>query len=104
MGRLESGEDARLAVAEFTALERLSLVMVAYLDDPYYDLLDHTLVDLTIDDCMEDGYEKRKLVQSAVFHEGHEVLLYDARALFEDLEESRPGWKTPDVQLARIVR
>jgi hypothetical protein len=35
MARLESGEDARLSIAEFTGLEMLSLVIARDLDSPY---------------------------------------------------------------------
>lgn len=104
MARLESGEDARVTVAEFTALETLSLVLVADFDDPYYDVSDDPFVDLTVDDWMEDDFEERRLVPSPAFHHGNDFLENDTRGLFEDLEKSRPGWTAPEVQLARIVR
>ena len=104
MLHLESGEDARLKIAEFTGLEKLSLIICGETCDLPWAPDDDLFVDLTVYDWMEDGFDERRLIRSAGFGWPDDLLANDARRLFDDMEKISEGWKAPKVQLARIVR
>lgn len=99
----ETGEDDRLKVTEFTALEKLSLIIAADHKYPYEDFFEDRHEDIQIEDHMIFDFEQRVVVRVPGTHEEVICLLEDTREFFQKLEESRPGWKAPELELARVV-
>jgi hypothetical protein len=89
--------DPRLTIQDLSGLETLSLIVGVWKGEPWEVDDDDESVD------EEGDLEKRRLVQTDAMRDYDDRLLCDASNFLTDIEEARPGWDAPAIQLVNKV-
>jgi hypothetical protein len=72
---------------------------------PSSDPVEQALEDVdTIKNFRDADFNERRLVDTRGFDWPDDILVEEVRGFVDGVAEVRPGWKAPEVRLARIVR
>jgi hypothetical protein len=97
MLRDEDGEtDARLILIQLTGLKTLSLIATS--TDPFASDSESSSFDST-----DIDRDRGSLIKVKSEFMEDDYVIDDAAAFLAEMEDMRPGWKAPELQLARIV-